>query len=267
MSLFSKDDIWQLIEHERTFSRDDNNETALEGQVQPASFDITIGRIYIPPEVGDEEAGKVVEREDFYTLQPGGMALVLSREHVKINSETGGFVFPKNGDFALKGLLFTNFGHIDPGFSGHLRFTVINMGRKEFTLRHGDRIAGVTIFRLTTPTSNYRPTHSSSCETQARVLARDFLNIESRVAEKAKNSVKEEFTSRDRTSFFINTATMAFLMVVTAVTFLVTYAVSFQSAIGTIYEKLAATTSEIQKVQYQLEMLKRSDSPPTGQKK
>jgi deoxycytidine triphosphate deaminase len=263
MSLLSKGDIRKLIEREQTFSRDDQNAVALDHQVQPASFDITVGRIYIPPKSGDESTAEVVERNDFYTLEPGAMVVVLSREHVQINSASGGFVFPKNGDFALKGLLFTNFGHIDPGFTGHLRFTVINMGRKSFSLRHGERIAGVTLFRLTSPTDPYVPQHGSSCETVARVLSRDFLDVETRVAGQARNSVKEEFSTRDRRSIWINGVQMLVLLVVTTATFMF----SLQSTVSGIYEKLATATVEIHKLQLQLDALKRTDQPLSGQQK
>lgn len=260
MSLLSRADIKEMIGREQVFSEGDGR-SPVEAHIQPASFDVTVGKIYIPPKSGDECAAEVTERTDFYILEPGAMALVLSREQLKLNSEIGGFVFPKNGDFALKGLLFTNFGHIDPGFSGNLRFTVINMGRQAFTLRHGERIAGVTLFRLTSQTDKYVPQHTSTSETLARVLSRDFLDVETRIAKQAKSTVKEEFFARDLRSWSITLLQILLLFVVTSLTFIF----GFQSAVKDVYEKFAATSIEISKLQGQLEALKKTDQP--GQQK
>ena len=46
------------------------------------------------------------------------------------------------------GLLMTNPRHIDPGYVGKLRFTVINMSAQTVTLRQGDAIVTLIIHRL-----------------------------------------------------------------------------------------------------------------------
>ena len=40
----------------------------------------------------------------------------------------------------------TNPGHVDPGYAGPMRFSVINMGSQDYILRQGDEI--VTMFLI-----------------------------------------------------------------------------------------------------------------------
>jgi deoxycytidine triphosphate deaminase len=42
----------------------------------------------------------------------------------------------------------TNFGHVDPGFEGHLKFTLINFGPRDFPLKVGQKIACLLLFQL-----------------------------------------------------------------------------------------------------------------------
>ena len=47
-----------------------------------------------------------------------------------------------------KGLLMTNPGHVDPGYSGRLHLTVINMSRSDMVLRCKDAILTVIFYKL-----------------------------------------------------------------------------------------------------------------------
>ena len=54
-------------------------------------------------------------------------------------------MFPKSGGVADRGILITNVGYIDPGYSGKLRYAIINMGNAQFTLRKGDFLGSVDV--------------------------------------------------------------------------------------------------------------------------
>jgi hypothetical protein len=91
-----------------------------------------------------------------------------------------------------------NIGHIDPGFAGHLRFTIINMGGSDFPLEQGTVAVGtLMLFRLTSPSrtpwlerrSGTMPKgEPDSSEIDA--LAKDFANIESRIDRITRATVK-----------------------------------------------------------------------------
>ena len=109
--------------------------------------------------------------------------LVRSEQCLHLPADIGGFVFPKNGHFALKGILITNFGHIDPGFKGHLKFTMINMGRNYFALEVGEAVACVVLFGMNSPASPpWKGTHDTdNYESHAKVLPRAFMDLDSTI--------------------------------------------------------------------------------------
>ena len=91
----------------------------------------------------------------------------------------------------------TNPGHIDPGYIGHLRFTVINMAAEPFQLRTGDAIATLLFFRLAVPVN--RDFHERTGLTplpnptwdEVNRLAKDFVDVEARARAIAEQEVKK----------------------------------------------------------------------------
>jgi hypothetical protein len=101
----------------------------------------------------------------------------------------GGIVFPPS-KLSSSGILVSNIGHIDPGFSGHLRFTLINMGGRDFPLERGTVAVGtLLLFKLATAAaapwlSRHNATEPKGEPDKAEIdaLAKDFADIESRIA-------------------------------------------------------------------------------------
>lgn len=52
----------------------------------------------------------------------------------------------------LNGMLIVNIGYIAPGYVGKLHFTVINLGKENLTLRKGDIITALLLFKLSKDT-------------------------------------------------------------------------------------------------------------------
>jgi deoxycytidine triphosphate deaminase len=160
--------------------------------IRPASIDLTVGKIYIPPRIDDH---RVRVEEDFYDLKPGAAVLVETGERLKLPSDLAGLMFPKSGDFAMKGILVTNFGHVDPGYDGPLRYTIMNLGSSDFRLTVGQKIACLILFRLTTGANpSWKDGHRSSTRAHARVLNREFLNLTDRI----DKTVIKAVSHRDR---------------------------------------------------------------------
>src|ERR1700691_1790667 len=55
-------------------------------------------------------------------------------------------VRPRSG-MALKHSLTVNFGTIDPGYRGEIRVVMFNLGRADYTIAKGDRIAQLVVAR------------------------------------------------------------------------------------------------------------------------
>jgi hypothetical protein len=90
----------------------------------------------------------------------------------------------------------TNPGHIDPGYVGPMHFTVINMGRQEFSLRVGEMIVTVLFFELSpgaksdylarTGSTDPRPPRQEDINR----LSADFLDISDRAGRVAKREME-----------------------------------------------------------------------------
>jgi deoxycytidine triphosphate deaminase len=94
-----------------------------DSPVQPSSIDLHIGSIYLPG-VDSNAPGGVPRPKTEHILKPGRTAVVLTREEFKLPGHIAGIGFPPS-HISFQGILMTNPGHVDPGYSGPMRFTVI----------------------------------------------------------------------------------------------------------------------------------------------
>ena len=117
-----------------------------DSPVQASSIDLHIGNVYLP---GEKEAdlGGVQKPRQEYSLKTGETAIVTTLETLNLPSFVAGFGFPPSS-VSFKGLLMTNPGHVDPGYAGVMRFTVINMGKDPYYLERGGRIVTLLLFCL-----------------------------------------------------------------------------------------------------------------------
>ena len=183
--------------------------------VQPSSVDLHVGAVYAPPE-DREPLGAAPVPLGEYTLHPGQTAVVTTLEVMNLPSDIAAFGFPPT---ALSGraILMTNPGHVDPGYQGHLSFTLINMGREPFTVSAGRGGVGPTpvvtllFVKLSEPVEqDYHQRRNPGTETAqtprtigANVssgpssedlhrLGRDFLDVTERAREAAERVIDRE---------------------------------------------------------------------------
>jgi deoxycytidine triphosphate deaminase len=127
--------------------------------VQPCSIDLHIGAVF-QPGVKPGKAGSAENPKSELVLKTGQTAIVVTKESIHLPSDYAGYGFPPS-HVSSKALLMTNPGHIDPGYSGKLQFTVINMGREDYVLRSRDLIVTILIFKLPTKANtDYGARHS-----------------------------------------------------------------------------------------------------------
>jgi dCTP deaminase len=116
--------------------------------IQPASIDLHVGAIYIPG-AKENESGSVISPMEELCIKFGHTAVIISNETLNVPNNIAALGFPPSS-LSFRGLLMTNPGHIDPGYIGKLRFTVINFGKEDITLRCGDKILTLLFFKLNT---------------------------------------------------------------------------------------------------------------------
>lgn len=166
-------------------------------QIQPSSLDLTVGKIFVPGTTPDELGGTNNPR-DRINLQHGATAVIRTNEVLSLPHDLAAIGFPPSS-VSLRGLLMTNPGHVDPGYSGTMSFTVINMGKETYQLKAGDPIVTLLFMKLdAAPTVPYsslkKPTNNPSSginEDLLGLLSADFMDIERRSEKKAVEVVRK----------------------------------------------------------------------------
>jgi len=152
--------------------------------IQPASIDLHVGRIFVPTAKSHNDEPFTPKRG--HVLEPGETAVVTTAEILNLPPEIGAFGFPPTSISAMA-VLMTNPGHVDPGFKGRMRFTLINMGRSSFSIAEGKEIVTLLFLRMSAkPEADYSErirlapgqlhADDPSLDTLAR-LGKDFLDF------------------------------------------------------------------------------------------
>ncbi len=157
---------------------------ARDSPIQASSVDLHIGAIYVPSRKRFRWWHGQPQPRGEYTLKTGYTAVITTRETLHLPNYIAGIGFPPSR-VSFKGLLMTNPGHVDPGYVGKMRFTVINMAREPYPLTKGARIVTVLFFRLDGPAQSgfmervAQPLALPSQEDIDR-LSHDFVDVERR---------------------------------------------------------------------------------------
>jgi dUTPase len=157
-----------------------------------STYDLSVGDI-IP-------AGGEICGDSKYSLPPGGMVRVVSKESLKLPDTITGHVLLKN-ELCTRGVLAINIGVVDPGFEGPISSTLINFGRETCVVEKG-----IPFLRVSFHRSPQSPKSKASAKydrdaylkrVKQEVLAYSgptFLNMDAmtaKAAEKALVSFKE----------------------------------------------------------------------------
>lgn len=161
--------------------------------VQPCSVDLHIGAIFVPG-IKPGKQGSAGNPKTEFVLKTGQTAIVSTKESIHLPSDYAGFGFPPS-QVSARALLMTNPGHIDPGFSGPLQFTVINMGREDYILQTRALIVTLLIFKLGTPVNaDYAARRSGHIVTtigqpNIDILSPDFVDVQNRATQIARKTL------------------------------------------------------------------------------
>jgi|ERR1017187_1049417 deoxycytidine triphosphate deaminase len=165
-----------------------------ESPVQASSLDLHVGDIYLPGKNADEAGGENHPLKE-YNLKTGETVLIKTQETLSLPKQVGGIAFPPSR-FAVKALLVTNAGHVDPEYRGPLRFTVINMGHELQKLSEGERVGTLILFRTETPPkagwySRTQKEGKAPTTADLNYLSKDFAEVVKRAEEIARQKVQE----------------------------------------------------------------------------
>lgn len=92
----------------------------------------------------EEDAGMDLRAIERIVLEPGIPAGVGTGLAIELPPGHEAQVRPRSG-MALKHAITVNFGTIDPGYRGEIRVVMFNLGRANYTIEKGDRIAQLIV--------------------------------------------------------------------------------------------------------------------------
>jgi dCTP deaminase len=94
-----------------------------------------------------------VQPQEQISIPAGQMALLLTEERIKIPADAMGFISMKSG-VKLHGLVNISGFHVDPGYDGHLVFSVFNSGPVSVPLTRGEPLFMLFVCSLDSATAN-----------------------------------------------------------------------------------------------------------------
>lgn len=107
------------------------------------------------------------------TIPPGQFALLLTEESVAVPANAMAFISMK-AKFKLRGLVNVSGFHVDPGFSGRLKFAVYNAGSVAMDLHPGQRLFLIWYADLDHPT---QAVYSGAHQGQDGITPDDVMSI------------------------------------------------------------------------------------------
>jgi deoxycytidine triphosphate deaminase len=207
--------------------------------VETASYDLSVGTILWK----DRDSGEVKQldfdeakgesAQFFFTLQPGQMVLVVSREDLIMPLDVCGTVYSRNR-LQKENILALNAGHVDPGYGGPIIIRLINLSSLPWNLKLGQavftavfhnvepvgekgdsrtRAETLEAARRTIADAYANPFHDSYKEQIDRQLGQYYLEKEADLREKFSN----EFFRRNQVYQFAFTILVALFAIVVGV--------------------------------------------------
>jgi deoxycytidine triphosphate deaminase len=127
----------------------------VDSPIQPSSVDLRVDHITLPPENELERKdqlqtnGQSARRVNYHCVKKGEAIRVSLIEgfHFKDKYSSYGAILTAPARISRRGILFLDLGHIDPGFSGNIGITLVNVGDEPFEIKHGDSIVTALLFR------------------------------------------------------------------------------------------------------------------------
>lgn len=166
-----------------------------DSSVQSASLDLHVGKILLP-QAEKGKPGSVECPKKRHVLRTGHTVVITTQEKIYMPKNYAAIGFPPSS-ISSRGLLMTNPGHVDPGFVGRMRFTVINMGQEDIALNKSDAIVSLLFFRLDADVKRDWLERHEGVEApeptsdDLALLSQDFLDVSGRSVKAAKAALRE----------------------------------------------------------------------------
>ena len=126
-----------------------------EDAIQPASYDLRLGKRALISPKGDER-GRVVdldkEKDQMLTILPGQYVAILTEEKLELPNDICAR-FGLKSNLARKGLMAFGGIQVDPGFVGRLAISLFNVGPENIQIKVGTPMVTIEFEKLEEPTA------------------------------------------------------------------------------------------------------------------
>lgn len=112
------------------------DEATIQSRIKDAAYELSLGDEAFRTDSKDKKREFLKDKEEF-RINPGQFALLLTKERVHVPKEYIAFISIK-ARIKLRGLINVSGFHVDPGFSGHLVFSVYNAGTTAISIQKGE---------------------------------------------------------------------------------------------------------------------------------
>jgi len=176
MSFLSSQGLKKLIEDEEIIKE----ESFKPNSIKRGAYELSLGNeVY---ETSNRDKTILASPPSFrrnniqISIEPGQFAMLLSEERINIPNGFIGFLSIRS-KFKFKGLINVSGFHVDPGYEGHLKFTVYNAGGRPITLTRGNRMFPLWLSTMQEKTHDpYEPPKAGSNERDT-ITNEDIDNI------------------------------------------------------------------------------------------
>lgn len=114
-------------------------------------------------------------------IPPGQFGLLLTEEIITVPPDAIGFISIRFG-IKMRGLVNVSGFHVDPGFSGQLKFAVYNAGSQDIILARGERVFIIWFSALSEAT---RDVYNGEHDGQNEITSTDVMHLQGEVASPA----------------------------------------------------------------------------------
>jgi len=149
-----------------------------ERRLKNASYELTLGNEAYTN--GDDTKTLLDANSNQFEIKPGQFAILMTEEVIKLPNNYIGFISLKFG-FKFKGLVNISGFHVDPGFKGKLKFSVLNAGSKSIMLDKGAPYFVLWISQLTSSLTDDEA-YNGSHQGQNLITAEDIMKIKGETA-------------------------------------------------------------------------------------
>lgn len=159
-------------------------------RVKNAQYELSLGnQVYL---TNSESGTKDIldEKKSQIVIDPGQFGILLTEEIVTIPLNKIGFISIKFKQ-KKKGLVNVSGFHVDPGFSGRIKFSVYNAGPAKIVLDKGQACFLIWFSELTSDAEEYKGEHQKQME----ILADDIEPLRGELA--SPNVLLEKIKERD----------------------------------------------------------------------